>query len=140
MVIWLERLQGCQNTSTSLKTLVVQVMEDADNPLDMYYRYEVDYETAGQSTGMRDKKNDEIFEDDVLFNDITKEYHLVFFDSSSASFNMRLVKKSVGLPVTTASSTSRVMRADRMSRDFEIIGNTHEPQTLPKEVFDGLNP
>ena len=74
---------------------------------------EVDPETVGQYTGLKDKNGTKIFDGDAVWFSDEKERGVVYFDNSCARFAVRF-------------DTFDAAFDHLYSNDLEIIGNVHD--------------
>ena len=78
---------------------------------------EVDPETVGQYTGLKDKNGKKIFESDAVWFSDEKERGVVYFDNSCSRFAVRF-------------DTFDAAFDHLYSNDLEIIGNVHDNHAL----------
>ena len=104
--------------------------------------YEVDRETVGQYTGLKDKNGKRIFEGDIIKTDNGKESSVSvvkFGEYYPKMFYAMLDMFNPGIPHVNAygfylASTKHEDMILFKSRHFEIIGNIHDnPELLEKQ-------
>lgn len=92
--------------------------------------YEVDPETLGQFTGLKDCRGKYIYEGDVICSMIHGDkpvYHVVYWDSQSASFRARRVKQ--GMPFDCCGIFQDWI--DKFNK--EVIGNVYDNKEFLEE-------
>lgn len=78
-----------------------------------------------QYTGLKDKNDKEIYEDDILFDPVTNQKYIVAYDDAYAMFFMKNVSDDVALPDYDFGEFD----IDE-GRDLYIIGNIYENPEL----------
>ena len=93
--------------------------------------YEVDRETVGQYTGLKDKNGKRIFEGDIIR---TKEYGKCIGRANVKGFDIFSVIYSPAVFRIERESPPRVFNFVGNGADYEIIGNIHDNPELLVEV------
>ena len=91
---------------------------------------DVDAETIGQYTGVKDKAGNQIYEGDIIcsrFHGDKPVYHVVIWDENSASFRARLIKQ--GLPFDCCGIFQDWI--DRFGK--EVVGNIFDNKEFLEE-------
>jgi uncharacterized phage protein (TIGR01671 family) len=95
-----------------------------------YEDYQVDPNTVGQYTGLKDKDGKEIYEGDILTNERGDILHVVAYSEEEARFIgiIPSLKEKSGKPFTTGLNQPWLT-----SKEKTIIGNIHDNPELLKE-------
>lgn len=122
-------------------TDIMDVWEISENT-DMGDRYEIDPETVGQYTGLKDKNGKKIFEGDILQGyqyPYLSEGHfnyyaeVIYFDNCPA-FGIYTFKNPNLNVVRGISAGNTDLMEDWESANWEIVGNIHDnPELLEDE-------
>ena len=93
-------------------------------------KFDIDEETIGQFTGLKDKNGNEVYEGDIVhsieFNDIK---HIVLYDEEYAAFMAVLINKQMGTEIETRCHITQEW-IDNYPK--EVIGNIFDNPELLK--------
>ena len=113
---------------------------DLDDLCDIDFGYgfmEVDRETIGQYTGLKDKNEKRIFDGDIIkfTNNVDEIFHeevgVCVFESADSGFCVqRMIKNPDNYPVPTTIHTIYLISNDEHEASYEIIGNIHDNPEL----------
>jgi len=103
---------------------IQQIYFDEEKGKEKAYVIEVDHETVGQFTGLKDKNDKEIYEGDIIRNQVNKKYKVVF-----KNFSFYFIALSDNQKYNFEQYLKMLKKANVF---FELIGNVYENKELLK--------